>query len=77
MSDYSTRAFSVPVVHEPNRPSLKKMTETLGNPPWTVEVDDYSALPDECTGLVGTIVWRGVRFKRVRDRDWDEVDCHD
>jgi len=51
--------------YEPKRPALR----ALGKPPWTLKVRMFdSIIPQEATGLVGAIVWRGVRFVREDER---------
>lgn len=60
----SFRAVDTPegVRYEPKGPVLRR----LGKPPWVIQVEMYNGmLPDEAVDLVGTIVWRGVEFKRA------------
>jgi len=49
---------------EPERPTLRKLREKNGDPPWALEVPDYGLIPPECSDLVGTLVWRGIKFDR-------------
>ena len=51
------------------RPSLKKLYDLHGEPPWELHVPDGGVLPDEAVPFVGTLVWRGVRFERVREAE--------
>lgn len=39
---------------------------SLGSPPWELEIEDLweNVMPQECTDLVGAVIWRGVRFER-------------
>lgn len=71
MSDCSTNAFAVPscergILHDPGRPSLKKLEELHGEPPWTLTLPWPDALPPEAVEFVGTVVVGGKRFEEVR-----------
>ena len=61
----------------PKPVELRKLAELNGNPPWTIVVSDMDIIPHEATDLVGYIEWRGIRFARVPDRDWDTEACND
>lgn len=44
----------------------KTRLKSLGAPPWELEIDDMwvQAIPQEANDLVGTLIWRGIRFER-------------
>lgn len=71
MSDCSTRAYGVPscergVLYEIKRPSLKKLGEVHGEPPWTLEMPWPDALPAEAADYVGTVIVGGKKFEEVK-----------
>ena len=54
------------VVHEPKRPTLRRLTQLYGEPPWQLVItDEFGIIPQEATELVGSLVWRGVEFKKT------------
>jgi len=65
MSDCSTHAFDVPlcergIVHHPQKPSMEKLVELYGEPPWMLQLDCSSDFIDH----VEAIEMGGVRFVR-------------
>lgn len=53
------------VLHVPEKPTLKRLHAQHGEPPWTVELPDIDALPDEAVQFVSAVTWHGMRFERV------------
>ena len=45
----------------------RRLARMNGEPPWELVVPDWDVLPDEATQFVDVLVWRGVRFVRVRE----------
>lgn len=87
MSDCSSHAFDIPgepgytapecVVHPPKGPSLAKLSRLYGEPPWAIVVPDMfeRIVPQEATGLVETVIWRGRPFKVDNpDEQWELED---
>lgn len=79
MSDCSTNSFKVPTCKpgarlEVEKPSLKKLAQLNGNPPWTLTVPYPEILPDEALDFIGCLEMNGVCFVRARERDWDGED---
>ena len=50
-------------VFEPPKPTRETLVALFGEPPWALHVDDFGAVPDEDTDLVGMLIWRGRLFK--------------
>ena len=74
MSDYrygGRRRYADLDWHEPRHvithPSVESLEELHGEPPWEIVLPDSEIVPSSATDLVGSIVWRGVRFVRERD----------
>lgn len=47
------------------QPSAEKLRKKLGEPPWTLEVPDFGQVPEEMADMVGTLVWKGRRYRLV------------
>ena len=58
---------------EPPQAELRR----LGGPPWELAMEWPGCLPPEARAHVGVVNVGGVRFVRVRERDWDDVDAAD
>lgn len=74
MSDCSTHAFDVPtcergILHEPERPTLKRLAKVHGEPPWTLTMPYPDILPQEALEFIGTVNVGGVAFKRFDQLD--------
>lgn len=60
----------------PEPPSLKRLAQLNGEPPWALTVADMmeSIIPLESSDLIGELVWRGIRF--VRDEGQRRADLY-
>ena len=80
MSDCSTNAFAVPMrkvgdKYEPEKPTLKKLGQLNGEPPWTLSLPFPEALPIEALDFIGVVEVGGKRFyerrpRREEDFEW-------
>jgi len=68
MSDCRNGGRSAYAVPKPvERATLRRLASMNGEPPWELVVPDWDVLPDEATQFVDVLVWRGVRFARVKE----------
>lgn len=62
----------------PEPPTLKRLAELNGEPPWELEIPVPDMLPPEGVDFIGAVVMGGARFERVeggRCMNPDERDC--
>lgn len=66
MSSFKARTVDGFTLSVPEKPTLKRLAELNGEPPWTLDIPYPDILPEEAIGLIGSVRMNGVVFRRER-----------
>lgn len=66
MGNFEKRTIDGGILSVPEKPTLKRLAELNGEPPWTLEVPVPDMLPDGAIDLIGAIRMGGAVFRRER-----------